>query len=93
MNNLSTAILSKIVKLSVSDYKALTTKKIREVKIGGVSHTTSRLKAGEAFHISNVKTPPTQAYQTARDNGFRVAVRAGLNHIDQAGYWVVRKHG
>ena len=93
MNNTSTAILSKVVKLSAYEYNALTTKKKREAKTGGIAYTTRMLKSGEAFHISNVKAPPTQAYQTALDNGFRVAVRAGLNHIGQAGYWIVRKHG
>lgn len=93
MNNLSNAVLSKIVKLSAADYKALTENKTRAKKEGGISFTVSKLKVGEAFHVSNIKSIPSQAYAAAIDNGFRVAVRAGMNHIGQAGYWIVRKHG
>lgn len=92
MNNLSNAVLSKIVKLNAEEYKSLTENKHRVKKIGGISYTTSRLKAGEAFHVSNIKGIPNQAYKTALDHGFRVAVRAGRNNIGQAGYWIVRKH-
>jgi hypothetical protein len=36
---------------------------------------------------------PSQAYKVARESGFQVAIRSGLSHIGQPGYWIVRKYG
>lgn len=93
MKTMSTAVLSKIIKLSVAEYKALTASKTKTKKKGGIADITGKLKPGEAFHVTNVTSVPSHAYLAAKQNGFKVSIRPGLSHIGQTGFWVVRKHG
>lgn len=92
MNNLSNAVLSSIVKLTATEYSTLTDTTFRKKTKGGVAETTSKLKPGEAFHVAKLNNIPSQAYKVAKEKGFKVAIRSGVSHIGQPGYWIVRKH-